>query len=101
MHTNALLAGHDSIAHLLTESGATPEELDIPDEFRIACVRRELNGIKDMLHAHPFLKDDASLLHAAAEHCDCSLVNQLIELGFDINCPVSYTHLTLPTIYSV
>jgi len=86
VHTNALLAGHDCIAQLLSESGATPEELNIPDKFRIACVHRDLNTIKEMLRAHPTLKDDASLLHAAAEHCDGSLVKQLIELGFDINC---------------
>ena len=86
VHTNALLAGHESIVQLLSESGATPEELGITDKFRIACVRRDINAIKEMLRIHPDLKDDASLLHAAAEHCDSSLVNQLIELGFDINC---------------
>jgi len=85
VHTNALLAGHESIARLLSDSGAIPQELDTPDKFRIACVRRDFSTINEMLRAHPNLKDDASLLHAAAEHCDSSLVKQLIELGFDIN----------------
>jgi len=86
VHTNALLTGHESIAQLLFESGATPEELDSSDKFSIACVHRDLPTIKEMLRTHPNLKDDASLLHAAAEHCDSRLVNQLIALGFDVNC---------------
>lgn len=85
VHTNALLAGHETVAQLLLESGAAPEELGIPEKFRIACIHRDFNTIREMLRTHPNLKDDASLLHAAAEHCDVNLVKQLIELGFDIN----------------
>lgn len=85
VHTNALLAGHESIADLLLDSGATPETLDTAEQFRIACVHRDFNTIKELLRAHPNLKDDASLLHAAAEHCDDEQVKHLLELGFDID----------------
>ncbi len=85
LHTNALLAGHEAIAQLLFDSGSTPEQLVVPEQFRVACIRQDFTTIKEMLRAHPKLKDDASLLHAAAEHCSGELVTYLIEQGFDIN----------------
>jgi len=85
IHTNALLTGHTPIARLLEENGAIAEELDIKDEFRLACVREEDATITSLLDSHPTLKADATLLHEAAEHASVRIIDALIAKGFDIN----------------
>jgi ankyrin repeat protein len=85
IHTNALLAGHNEIAQLLLQHGANAEALDASDQFRIACVREDKAAIEKLLAAHPELTQDASLLHAAAEHASLSVVKRLITAGFDVD----------------
>lgn len=85
IHTNALLANYTTIAQLLEVRGAIPETLDHKDQFRIACVREDADGITQMLEAHPDLTDDAELLHAVAEHAKPQSVKALIAKGFDVD----------------
>ncbi len=85
IHTNALLAGHTTLVKLLEDSGAKPEALDVTDRFKLACVREDHDSIKQLLATHQTLKEDASLLHAAAEYAESSVVMALIAQGFDID----------------
>ncbi|MFK7889926.1 MAG: ankyrin repeat domain-containing protein [Granulosicoccus sp.] len=85
IHTNALLAGHATVALLLEEKGAIAEQLDFKDQFQLACVREDHASISTLLDTHPSLTEDATLLHAAAEHASLQVVKTLIARGFDIN----------------
>jgi ankyrin repeat protein len=85
VHTNALLRGNLSIAYLLIESGAIAQQLSLEDRFRLACVNADDVVIVTLLDQHPYLKNDASLLHDAVDQCDKKILRQLIELGFDVN----------------
>jgi len=85
IHTNALLAGHTAIAQLLQTHGAAAETLNTSDQFRLACVHEQLDTIASLLARDSALKDDASLLHAAAEHASPGVVKLLIASGFDID----------------
>ena len=49
---------------------------------------------------HPGI-EPAHLMQALLEQQGGSIKPLLMQVGFDVNSPVSYTHLTLPTIYSV
>ncbi len=85
IHTNALLAGHTAIAQLLEDKGAIAEQLNINDQFALACVSADSSSIAALLQDHPELKDDATLLHAAAEHASMDVIKTLVAKGFDIN----------------
>ncbi len=85
IHTNALLAGYDTIAKQLLDAGAVAEELNIKDQFKIACVKENNETISLLLSSHPELTEDAGLLHAAAEHASHRVLTSLISKGFDIN----------------
>lgn len=85
VHTNAVLANHTEIALLLEEKGAIVEQLDFRDQFRLACVRADSDAIAGLLESNPALKEDPTLLHAAAEHASPVVVRELISQGFDIN----------------
>lgn len=85
IHTNAVLANHKAIAQLLEEKGAIVERLDISDQFRLACVRADSDAIAGLLESNPALKENPTLLHAAAEHASPGVVRELIKQGFDIN----------------
>lgn len=87
IHTNALLAGYAAIAQLLEDKGAVVQKLDIKDQFALACVREDNDIISTLLQGHPELKDDGTLLHAAAEHASMHVVKSLVSDGFDINMP--------------
>lgn len=85
IHTNALLRGNLSIAQMLVNSGATAQQLSIEDRFRIACVSANEKLIITLLNQYPHLKNDATLLHDAVDHCDKTIFKRLIDLGFDVN----------------
>ncbi|MEE9334628.1 MAG: ankyrin repeat domain-containing protein [Granulosicoccaceae bacterium] len=85
IHTNALLAGHAEITQLLNQAGALVEDLDFRDQFQIACVQENDQIFTSLLDAHPELKNDSTLLHAAAENASDRVVMELISLGFDVN----------------
>lgn len=90
VHTNALLRGYTSIADMLVKAGATAHQLSLDDRFRLACVSADEKTIVSLLDEHPELKNDALLLHDAAEHCEQKIFKQLIELGFDVNGQANY-----------
>lgn len=85
VHTNALLRGHKSIAALLIKAGASPEQLTLEETFKLSCVREDDEAIVCLLEQHPYLKEDAELLHNAADHCPTRIYKRLIALGFDMN----------------
>ncbi|OED44228.1 hypothetical protein AB833_01940 [Chromatiales bacterium (ex Bugula neritina AB1)] len=85
VHTNALLAGHESIAEMLISAGASPQVLSLEEQFRLACVRENYNAITSLLEQHPYLKEDAELLHNAVNVCHARVYWKLISLGFDLN----------------
>ena len=85
VHTNALLAGHAEIAQLLQNSGAIAEKLNFKDQFILACVGENYDAISRLIASHPKLLEDATLMHAAAEHASLEIVKALIAHGFDID----------------
>ena len=85
IHTNARLAGYTEIVDLLADNGAIAEDLNVQDQFTLACVNEDNEAISTLLESQPTLTEDATLLHAAAEHASEKIVHRLIANGFDIN----------------
>ena len=95
IYTNALLMGHHDIAELLLANGANAQQLSTEEQFKIACIDQDSALIEQFVAHHPHIKDNHTLLHDVAYHCDTKVFHQLIRLGFDINGQAYYGRTVL------
>ena len=67
-----------------------------PAKLKVGLVQQ---AVADNDKATNWNKSAEQIAKLAAEGCECILLQELHSTLYF--CPVSYTHLTLPTIYSV
>ena len=82
---------------------------EINENLRVAAQKGAFDKVMELLDQggdiNAFDETGRTTLHYAVESNESRLVHTLIEKGAEVNAQdeetVSYTHLTLPTIYSV
>lgn len=85
VHTLALFAGHNDIAQWLSDRGARHETLTQRDNAMIAIAAGAWDELQSQLAAAPNLKEDALLLHHAANRGSREMVWQMLDAGFAVD----------------
>jgi ankyrin repeat protein len=83
-HTNAVLAHQPDIAATLLQYGAKVENLNLDDQFRVACWNGELAQADALLKQKPSLAKDPQVFSDVARSRN-GLLPWLLARGFDIN----------------
>lgn len=86
VHANATIKGQTEIAACLQQAGAEVKPMTRPDDkLHMACRAADKDAITRLIQDHPDLVKNAARIQEIAEFCDLQTMNQLLDLGFDIN----------------
>jgi len=86
----AVLNGHEEIAALLRDSGASPGSLDAVETFLAACLRADRSHVERLRTADASNRGAGARARAARHHRAAGTgrgeaVRLLADLGFDVN----------------
>ncbi len=85
LHTTAVLHGHAEMAELLAKAGAQVEPLEGHEAFQAACLRLDVDAVRDLARQHPGYLDSPAALTVAATTGRADVVGLLLDLGAPVD----------------